>query len=605
MVFERRLSIGAELCSDGVHFRVYAPKLERVSIVLDREVPLVREPTGHFSGLAPGVRAGARYRIRLDDELHPDPASRYQPEGPHGASEVVDPRAFRWTDLDWRGVDLRGQVIYEMHVGTFTREGTFAAAARELEELRRLGITIVELMPLAEADGAFGWGYDGVDLFAPAHVHGRPDDLRAFVDRAHALGIGVILDVVYNHFGPSGNYLARFAETFTTKKHDNDWGDAIDFESDPHVRAFFVDNAGYWIDEHHLDGLRLDATHCMHDASSRHVLAEIGARVREAARGRKTLVVAENEPALSRMVRPESEGGHGLDMVWVDDFHHAARVAATGRREAFCSPLRGTVQELASAVKRGPLFQGQYDSFHEKRRGEPAWGIDAARFVFYLENHDQVSNRADGERLCELTSPARLRALTTLLLLAPATPMLFQGQEFGSSAPFVFFADHAHSPDLAMRVAHGRRELLALFASQRDAEVVPHAKASFEQCKLDFSDRARNASLYEMHRELLRLRREDPVFAAQRADWIEHAALGDDALALRFAAGTGDDRLLLLSLGADRDLSTFAEPLLAEPARGEWRLLFSSEDRRWGGGGTPPLGVLAGGCAVVLSSASG
>jgi maltooligosyltrehalose trehalohydrolase len=609
----RRLSFGAEVVQDGVHFRVHAPKRQRVAIVLERdrrEVHLAAEPDGHFAAFAPGVRPGARYRVRLDDDgaLYPDPVSRFQPEGPDGPSEIVDPAAFRWTDAAWPGVELHGQVLYELHVGTFTREGTWAAAARELAELRRVGVTVVEMMPVADFVGRFGWGYDGVDLYAPTRLYGRPDDLRAFVDRAHALGLGVILDVVYNHFGPRGNYLAQYADTFFTRDHANEWGEGIDYDTDPSVRAFFVENAGYWIDEFHFDGLRLDAVHAIHDRSPRHVLTEVGARVHAAGGGRKTIVVAEDEPCRARIVRPVARGGCGLDAVWNDDFHHAARAAATGRREAYLSGVHGTAQELVSAVLRGPLFQGQWHAWKDERRGMPAWGAPAERFVAYLENHDQVANGGLGERLCTLVAPGRWRALTTLLLLAPATPMLFQGQEFGSTAPFVFFADH--EGELAELVAKGRAELMGRFPSVREvaARIVPHDPAWFERCKLDPAEREQNDAPRALHVELLRIRREEPAFAAQRAEGIAGAILADGALALRFAPGTGDDRLLLVNLGVDLDLETVAEPLLADPEGAGWRVLFSSEDPRWGGHGTPPLRAdgrrtLLGNSALVLSPA--
>ncbi|HEY8077753.1 MAG TPA: malto-oligosyltrehalose trehalohydrolase [Labilithrix sp.] len=607
MELSRRLSIGAEIVQDGVHFRVYAPKRQRVAIVLEhdrREVELAREPSGHFAALVNNLPRDARYRLRLDDErmLVPDPASRFQPEGPEGPSQVVDPRRFGWTDRDWPGIELRGQVLYEMHVGTFTREGTWAAAARELEELRRLGITCVEMMPIAEFPGRFGWGYDGVDLYSPTRVYGTPDDLRAFVDRAHALGMGVILDVVYNHFGPRGNFTALFADTFIKHGQANEWGDALDYETDANVRAYFVENAGYWIDEYHFDGLRLDATQTIEDDSPRHVLADIGARVREAARGRKTIVIAENEPCHTSLITKD-----GLDAVWNDDFHHAMRVAATRRCEAYLSSTRGTPQELVSAVIHGPLFQGQFYGWQKQRRGEPAWGIEAHRFVTYIENHDQVANASFGARLGTIVSHPRLRAVTTLLLLAPGTPMLFQGQEFATSAPFLFFADH--EGELADLVAKGRAGFMAQFPSVRELASAfrPDDPQSFARCKLDFAERETNRPIYEMHRELLRLRREDAIFSAQRSDWIAGAVLSDRALALRFAAGSGDDRLLLVNLGLDLELETVAEPLLADPAGKSWRVLFASEDARWGGCGNPAVRedgrrTLLGDSAVVLEA---
>jgi maltooligosyltrehalose trehalohydrolase len=525
---DRKLPVGAELTPDGVSFRVWAPAAPSVEVLLESgpgssaAVALDPEGDGYFSRTVAGGAAGTRYRFRLGhaDRLLPDPASRFQPEGPHGPSEVVDGRAFRWTDEGWGGVSIAGQVIYEMHVGTFTGEGTWAGAADELAELARLGITVIELMPVAEFAGRFGWGYDGVDLFAPTHLYGRPDDFRRFVDRAHALGMGVILDVVYNHLGPDGNYLAEFAREYFSDRYDNDWGDAINFDGpgSTAVRELVTANAGYWIDELHLDGLRIDATQQIFDASPEHVIAAVVRRVREAGGGRSTLVIAENEPQQTCLLRPPARGGYGIDAVWNDDFHHAACVAVTGRHEAYYSDYRGTPQELLSALKRGYLYQGQRSAWQKKRRGSPADGIEPARFVAYLQNHDQVANSARGERLHKLTSPARYRAITALLLLAPATPMLFQGQEFAASSPFLYFADHR--PELARSVRRGRAEFLDQFPSIATPEIRtrladPASPETFAASVLDHSERTRHPEAYALHADLLRLRRDDGVLRGQ------------------------------------------------------------------------------------------
>ncbi|HEY0511009.1 MAG TPA: alpha-amylase family glycosyl hydrolase, partial [Thermoanaerobaculia bacterium] len=345
----RRLPVGAEVVPGGVHFRVWAPLRRRVEVLFAEdteeaaeewpvEFELTPEAGGYFSGLVPGAGAGALYKLRLDGGgAFPDPASRFQPQGPHGPSRVVDPSTFDWTDGGWPGIGRDGRVIYELHAGTFTPEGTWEAAERELAALADLGITVVEVMPVAEFPGRFGWGYDGVDLFAPYHVYGEPDGFRRFVDRAHAAGLGVILDVVYNHLGPDGNYLTQFSATYFTDRYTNDWGRAINFDgagSGP-VRELFVANAGYWIDEFHLDGLRFDATQDVKDASQDHVLAAVVRRAREAAGGRSVYNVAENESQNTRLARPPEEGGYGIDALWNDDFHHSAYVALTGRNEAY------------------------------------------------------------------------------------------------------------------------------------------------------------------------------------------------------------------------------------------------------------------------------
>ena len=400
----RRAPVGAEVSPEGVRFRVWAPRPASIAVVAPDglRVPLAREDGGYFSGTSDGFGAGSRYAFSLDGgAATPDPASRFQPEGPGSWSEVIDPDRFDWSDEGWIGVSAMGQVIYELHVGTFTPEGTLDAAARHLDSLRDLGITVVELMPLADFPGRFGWGYDGVALWAPSRLYGRPDDLRRFVDTAHRLGIGVILDVVYNHLGPDACFLDAFAPGYFTDRHATDWGRALDFDgpdSAP-VREYFVENAVYWIREYHLDGLRLDATDMIFDDSPRHLLHEIADRVRSAAAPRSVYLVAENQVQNTRLVETPANGGYGLDAVWNDDFHHAAVVALTGRNEAYYGDTLGSPQELVSAVRWGYLFQGQYYRWQKKRRGTPALDLPATRFVQFLENHDQVANSARGARL--------------------------------------------------------------------------------------------------------------------------------------------------------------------------------------------------------------
>src|ERR1051326_7742601 len=330
-----------------------------------------------------------------------------------------------------------------MHVGPFTTGAPWRAAMAQLDELARIGVNVIEMMPVAEFAGRFGWGYDGVDLYAPMHAYGTPDDLRAFVDRAHAVGVAVILDVVYNHLGPDGNYLQEFSPDYFTDKYENDWGRAINFEGPGPARGYFVQNARYWIDEFHFDGLRLDATQDIHDASPRHAIEEIVDVARRAAGKRSVLVVAENERQETRIVRPRDAGGWGADALWNDDAHHSAVVALTGRREAYYRDYQGSAQELISCARYGYLYQGQWYDWQQKPRGTPALDLLPEQFVAYLENHDQVANSAFGRRLHQIGSPGCHRALTAWLLLGPPTPLLFQGQEFGSSKPFLYFADRS------------------------------------------------------------------------------------------------------------------------------------------------------------------
>lgn len=618
----RRLPVGAEVTrTGGVHFRVWAPRRHSVVVEIRDptqresrvEVPLAAEGDGYFSGYSDAARAGHRYGFRLDDEpkLYPDSASRRQPDGPHELSEIVDPDAYSWNDGSWPGTQLAGQVIYEMHIGTFTAEGTFAAAMREFAALADLGVTLLELMPIAEFDGAFGWGYDGVNLFAPTRNYGTPDGFRRFVDEAHRHGLGVMLDVVYNHFGPVGNYTAQFSEDYLARHHQTGWGDAINFDgpNSAPVREFFAANAGYWIDEFHVDGLRLDAVHAIIDDSPEHILVAIGRRVREAAGGRNTLVIVENELQQSYVMRGTQQGGYGLDAGWNDDFHHVARVAASGNGQFYFGDYRGTPQELISLCKWGHLYQGQYNDRQERERGTPGLDLDAACFVNFLQNHDQLGNLPAGKRLHELTSPGRQRALTALLLLAPGTPLLFQGQEYSATSPFVFFADH--EAELAPAVRAGRQAEMRQFTGQQEPLspeqcADPADRRTFELCKLDHSERDRHAADYRLHKDLLRLRKDDPVFAAQRADRIHGAVVDAEALLLRYLGVEGLDRLVLVNLGSDLEWSPIAEPLAAPPAGCRWRLLWSSDDPRYGGLGTPELDPrrwsLPGHAALVLTA---
>ena len=604
---KRRLPVGAEIVDHGtgVHFRVWAPKRTRVDVMLgEQAVALTPEENGYFSGVAPSARAASRYKFRLDGgDSFPDPASRYQPGGPHGESQVVDPSGFQWTDSGWRGAGAKRQVLYELHFGTFTSQGTFSAAAEQLAELAGLGVTTVEIMPIAEFPGRFGWGYDGVDLFAPYHGYGQPDDFRGFVNRAHEEGLGLILDVVYNHFGPDGNYLRQFSESYFNHARHTDWGDAINYDgkdSAP-VREFVLSNARHWVSEYHLDGLRLDATDNIYDDSDTHLLEEIGVAAREAAGSRDIIVLAENESQHAWIVRAraprggagDGDGfGFGLDMVWNDDFHHTALVAATGRREAYFTDYRGTPQELLSAVKRGYLYQGQRYTWQRQRRGTAAGDIPLHRFVHYLQNHDQVANSGDGRRLHQLTSPGRYRALTALLLLAPETPLLFQGQEFGASTPFLYFADH--SAELNRLVRQGRGKFLEQFPSLSDPDVQrrlddPGAMETFERSRLDFAERRQHATHYAMHRDLIALRQCDPVLCSGEA-LIDGAVLSDHAFVLRFLDTDAKDRLLVVNLGADLAPDIVPEPLLAPPSSsGKWRPLWSSDDPCYGGFGETEL----------------
>ena len=602
----RRLPIGAEVQrGGGVHFRVWAPRRKSLAVHLAQNdesldaskwiVKLQRESDGYFSAFVADAEPGMLYRFRLDSGREfPDPASRFQPQGPHGPSQIIDPASFQWTDDAWRGVSRKGQIIYEMHIGTFTVEGTWSAAQMHLPELAQLGITVLEIMPVADFPGRFGWGYDGVNMFAPTRLYGSPEDFKRFVNRAHECGLGVILDIVCNHVGPAGNYLGEFSESYFSRRYLNEWGEAINFDDTgcEGVREFFIANAAYWIDEYHLDGLRLDATQAIFDCSRENIMIAITRRVREAARGRATYVVAENEPQQTSLIRPVERGGYGMDALWNDDFHHTAMVACTGRSEAYYTDYKGTPQEFISALKWGYLYQGQWYQWQKKRRGTPALDLPASAFVTFIQNHDQIANSLRGQRIHQLCSSGRFRAITALLLLGPSTPMLFQGQEFGASTPFFYFADH--NRELAKLVLEGRRRFLRQFPSIAaecdEVQFDPASEETFRSCKLDWSERERHADIYALHRDLLHLRRSDSVFAHPRRGGMDGAVLGAEAFVLRFFGESAtEQRLLIVNLGFDLRLEPAPEPLLAPPEGCRWRLIWSSEDPRYGGGGTPAI----------------
>ena len=485
-----------------------------------------------------------------------------------------------------------GNVIYEMHVGCFTPEGTWLAAIEKLPFLLDIGINCIEVMPVCAFAGRWNWGYDGVNLFAPTQNYGTPDDMRRFIDAAHALGIAVILDVVYNHFGPDGNYLHAFSKSYFSDKK-NDWGDQINFDGDHSagVREYFIANARYWIEEFHVDGYRYDATQAILDDSSEHILAAISRAAREAAKPRNIFLVNENEPQDTKLVRPIESGGMGMDALWNDDFHHTARVAMTGRRDAYFTDYKGSAQELLSAIKWGYLYQGQRYKWQGKRRGTPGLDLPPTAFINYIQNHDQIANYAHGERLTRHTSLQQLRAVTALMLLAPQTPMLFMGQEWAATSRFMYFADHAG--ELPGLIWEGRKREVSQFPSVGSPEMLaalpePCHPNTFEACKLNWAEieREEHQQFIRLHRDLLRLRKNDRILnRVQTRGNIDGAVVGPWAFVLRFFGEHDDDRLLLINLDADEDLDIVPEPLLAPPKGKGWSTMLSTEHPQYGGNG--------------------
>ena len=605
MEYDRCMPVGAEVQrGGGVHFRVWSTTSSnvRVRISCDSEVnnsPLqaVLNPEGnqYFSGYVPEARAGDFYKFIIDERLLPDPAARAQYGGPHGPSMIIDPDSYTWHDQHWVGVSSDTQVIYEMHLGTFTPEGTWASARERIAYLRELGVSVLEIMPIAEFTGKFGWGYDGVCLFAPSSLYGEPNEAKRFIDDCHQAGLAVILDVVYNHVGPDGNYLPLFSPSYFTDRYQTEWGKPFNFDgpdSGP-VREFFIENAKYWIREFHFDGFRFDATQQIFDASSRHVLAEIVESVRQTAARRRVYLVAENEPQLVKLVQSPEEGGYGFDAVWNDDFHHSAIVALTGRAEAYYCDYRGYAQEFLSAAKWGFLYQGQYYAWQKKNRGTWAIGLAPDRFVNFIQNHDQVANSLVGHRIHTLAGAGAVRAMTTLLLLGPWTPMLFQGEEFAASTPFLYFADQPE--EIAVKVAKGRAEFLKQFPSLCSPEVARHLpnpvdESTFSQCKLNFADLSAHEPVYLLHKDLIALRRSDPVINGRERHFVDGAVYGDHLLILRyFGLQPGNDRLIVMNFDRDQLISPAPIPILAAPPGRTWEVLFSSEDPRYGGQGAPAV----------------
>ena len=552
-----RMDFGAQIEPDGsVRFRLWAPAHDRVQVALEDSAPqdMVALGDGWHERVEPSAGPGSRYRFLLPDGSHvPDPASRFQPDDVHGASEVIDPLAYRWQETAWAGRPWDEAVIYEMHVGTFTPEGTFRAAIDRLDHLALLGVTALEIMPVADFPGQRNWGYDGVLPFAPDSAYGRPEDFKAFIDAAHARGIMVLLDVVYNHFGPEGNYLHAYAPVFFTSAHRTPWGDAINYDGPGSqvVRAFFIDNAIYWITEYNLDGLRLDAVHAILDDGPRHLLDELAERVRTAAGTRPVHLILENE---------ENEA-HRLDKSftaqWNDDVHHGLHVAVTGEEAGYYADYAGQPERLARALAEGFAFQGEVMEYRGSERGQPSAHLPPTRFVAFLQNHDQIGNRAFGDRITAAADPASVRAAASLYLLGPQIPMLFMGEEWAASAPFAFFCDFG--PELADAVREGRRKEFSRFPEFQDAASRaripdPTDAATFQASKLDWMEleRAPHAGWLDWYRRILAVRRWEivpllPFIAGHAGHWQR---IGDGGLRVAWQGGDGRRLTVTANLSA-------------------------------------------------------
>ena len=525
--------LGAIPGKEGTRFSVWAPEVadgtlpgrnHSVEVALEdgRYLPLHKMENGLWSASFSEIGPGSLYRYRLDGrDSFPDPASRYQPFGVHGPSQVIS-SDFAWSDQKWAGIPMNRLSTYELHVGAFSPEGTFEGVRKKLPYIADLGVTAIELMPVADFPGDRNWGYDGAALFAPARVYGTPEDLRRLVNEAHNAGLAVLLDVVYNHFGPDGAYTVCYSPYYFTSRHRTPWGDAVNFDSEQSaaVRRHFIENALHWIHEYHIDGLRLDATHAMLDDGEQHFIAELAATVREFKQDREILLIAEDHRNLAPIVQPQEEKGWGLDGVWSDDFHHEIRRLLGGDADGYYQDFRGSVSDLAEILRKGWLFTGQYSKYFDEDRGTDPSTLSPEHFVFFLQNHDQIGNRASGKRIHHQINAASFRAATALLLLAPQSPLLFMGEEWGASSPFRYFTDHKE--ELGRSVWEGRQREFARFAGLPDLQQAnripdPQAETTFLQSRLDWEEvsEAPHAQLLQLHRVLLRLRLSNPAWSTK------------------------------------------------------------------------------------------
>lgn len=591
-----KLSIGALPDASGTRFRVWAADASHVEVLCfyddgtQSSHALSAEGEGYFSAHVNGVAAGTRYLYRVDlGDPRPDPASRSQPESVHSASCVVDPSRFIWSDLEWRGLPLEDLIIYEVHVGTATAEGTFDALIDRLDDLVELGITAIELMPVADFPGGRNWGYDGVCLFAPARAYGGAEGLRSLVDAAHARGLAVLLDVVYNHFGPDGNYLRTYSRAYFTDRYHTPWGDAVNLDgpdSRP-VRDFFIANACHWLHEYHIDGLRLDATHALHDQTEPHFLAELVTRVRETLPdGRHFVIIAENETNNPNLLRPQGGGGYGLDAVWADDFHHQIRVALAGDCDGYYVDYAGTIEEIAETLRHGWFYTGQHSNFLNRPRGAPADDIPPPCFVHCLQNHDQVGNRATGERLHHQIASDAYRAASVVFLFSPYTPLIFQGQEWAATTPFLYFTHHHE--ELGRLVTEGRRAEFASFTAFSGAEVPdPQALDTFMRSKLQPQEATQppHDGIRALYRAMLDLRSHHPALRERSRDHMAVETIGTQTLVMRRWSNAAESTLLLIAhLGHTPVQLVLQAHEVTRPPDGRcWSVLFDSEAPAYSG----------------------
>jgi len=586
------IDIGATVIEPSkARFRVWCPQARSVSVrVLDedkREAPLTRVEGGYWEGTLNDINEGTKYRYILDNQLErPDPASRFQPEGVHGPSQVIDPSRFQWTDQNWRGISLADYIVYELHTGTFTFKGTFDAIIPHLPYLRdRLGITAVELMPVAQFPGTRNWGYDGAYLFAPQNSYGGPDGLKRLIDACHAQGLAVIMDVVYNHLGPEGNYINDFGPFFT-EVYRTPWGNAINYDgpgSDA-VRHFIVSNAVYWVREFHIDAFRLDAVHGIFDFSAKHILQEIGEAVHTEAThsGRHLYVIAESDLNDSRIISSPSKGGYGLDAQWNDDFHHSLHSLLTQESRGFYKDF-GQLSHLAQAYREHFVYSGEYSAFRKRHHGNSARRLPPSQFVIYAQNHDQIGNRAQGERLSTLIPFEALKVANAAIILSPNIPLLFMGEEYGETAPFLYFIDH-EDPGLVKAVREGRQRDFAAFGWSEGPD--PYEIDTFERSRLqiDIGNNTKRHALLSWCHELITLRKTIPALGTGETPGDLRVWTHSKARTLVLFRKAEDGPSALVIFGFNKETAT----LTLQQPEGRWCRRLNNQDPQFGGRGEHP-----------------
>jgi maltooligosyltrehalose trehalohydrolase len=586
----RPVSQGAELQGAGVSYRTWTTGKKKVSVVIFddrgnvmRELAMEREATGYYSVVDSDSSPGTLYKYRLDGNLVPDIASRFQPQGVHGPSQVVDGRSFHWTDSKWKSPSLHDLVIYELHIGTFTAAGTFEAIAAHFDHLKGIGVNAIELMPIADFAGDRNWGYDGVSIYAPSRAYGKPDDLRSLVNAAHLAGLAVLLDVVYNHLGPDGNYMGVYSDHYFNASHHTPWGAAFNLDGPDAtpVRRHFAENPLYWINEFHLDGFRLDATHAIPDDSPKHLIQEIAEKVQALG----ALVICEDPRNERELLLSREQGGYGCDAVWADDFHHVVRVQMTEENEGYMGYFKGSMEELLKTVREGWLFTGglQKDGIP---RGTTGADIEPEHFVHCISNHDQVGNRAFGERLNQMISPAAYRAASAFLLTEPYTPMFFMGQEWASSSPFLYFTDH--HDELGKGVTEGRRKEFAQFSDFQDpvkrARIPdPQKITTFTNSKLNWSELERSPHLETLHlyRDFLSFRQAN-LTDRHRGHW-QADQVASKTIAIRYRRKDAGDILVIVQLLVNDTVLELGNQLLGPTKGRRWQLVMSSNQPIYGG----------------------